>query len=25
VRSTYEADDDKENKKKVETGLITTI
>jgi len=25
VRSTYEADDDKENKKKVETGLISTI
>jgi len=25
VRSTYEEDDDKENKKKVETGLISTI
>jgi len=25
VRSTYEEDDDKENRKKVETGLISTI
>jgi len=25
VRSTYEEDDDKENKKKVETGFISTI